>query len=129
MPDVVYTRLPGAGGRPPPDDPPSRQRHLLGGILELGETPEADKAREVLAETGIHVEVHEVTGGYENLPRDIVALSPRQAVRRHGASSRASPRPSVAHTGRGQRAHVGCLRGRAARCLGLHGPHLRSKDG
>ncbi len=31
-------------------------------------------AREVLEETGIHVEVDELTGVYKNLPRGIVAL-------------------------------------------------------
>ncbi|MFJ8729338.1 NUDIX hydrolase [Streptomyces bauhiniae] len=46
---------------------------LPGGILELDETPEAGVAREVL-ETGIYVEVNELTGVYKNLPRSIVAL-------------------------------------------------------
>ncbi|KOV95144.1 hypothetical protein ADL04_21605 [Streptomyces sp. NRRL B-3648] len=45
-----------------------------GGIFELNETPEAGVAREVLEETGIHVEVDELTGVYKNLTRGIVAL-------------------------------------------------------
>ncbi|MER6672022.1 NUDIX domain-containing protein [Streptomyces sp. NPDC000983] len=47
---------------------------LPGGVLELHETPEAGVAREVLEETGIHVEVDELTGVYKNLTRGIVAL-------------------------------------------------------
>ncbi|GHD17329.1 hypothetical protein GCM10010313_46540 [Streptomyces violarus] len=46
---------------------------LPGGILELDETPEAGVAREVLEETGIHVEVDELTGVYKNLTRGIVS--------------------------------------------------------
>ncbi|MCN9243139.1 NUDIX domain-containing protein [Streptomyces sp. RY43-2] len=47
---------------------------LPGGVLELRETPEAGVAREVLEETGIHVEVDELTGVYKNLARGVVAL-------------------------------------------------------
>ncbi|WP_316748207.1 NUDIX hydrolase [Streptomyces herbicida] len=47
---------------------------LPGGVLELEETPEAGVAREVLEETGIHVEVDELTGVYKNTTRGIVAL-------------------------------------------------------
>ncbi|WTU50703.1 NUDIX domain-containing protein [Streptomyces sp. NBC_00057] len=47
---------------------------LLGGVLELDETPEAGVVREVLEETGIHVEVDELTGVYKNTTRGIVAL-------------------------------------------------------
>ncbi|MFE5108567.1 NUDIX hydrolase [Streptomyces sp. NPDC056663] len=47
---------------------------LPGGVLELDETPEAGVAREVLEETGIHVEVDELTGVYKNTTRGIVAL-------------------------------------------------------
>ncbi|MER5856240.1 NUDIX hydrolase [Streptomyces sp. NPDC059688] len=47
---------------------------LPGGVLELTETPEAGVAREVLEETGIHVEVDELTGVYKNTTRGIVAL-------------------------------------------------------
>ncbi|WP_405712755.1 MULTISPECIES: NUDIX hydrolase [unclassified Streptomyces] len=38
------------------------------------ETPEAGVVREVLEETGIHVEVDELTGVYKNTTRGIVAL-------------------------------------------------------
>ncbi|WP_328377407.1 NUDIX domain-containing protein [Streptomyces sp. NBC_00440] len=47
---------------------------LPGGVLELDESPEAGVAREVLEETGIHVEVDELTGVYKNTIRGIVAL-------------------------------------------------------
>ncbi|MFJ6082738.1 NUDIX hydrolase [Streptomyces sp. NPDC092369] len=47
---------------------------LPGGVLELEETPEAGVVREVLEETGIHVEVDELTGVYKNTIRGIVAL-------------------------------------------------------
>ncbi|WP_304452476.1 NUDIX hydrolase [Nocardiopsis sp. YSL2] len=45
-----------------------------GGVLELNETPEEGVVREVLEETGIHVEVEQLTGVYKNMTRGIVAL-------------------------------------------------------
>lgn len=45
-----------------------------GGVLELGETFEEGVRREVLEETGIHVDVEHLSGAYKNLPRGIVAL-------------------------------------------------------
>ena len=45
-----------------------------GGVLELDETPQEGVAREVLEETGIHVEVGELTGVYKNMTRGIIAL-------------------------------------------------------
>ena len=45
-----------------------------GGVLELGETFEEGVKREVLEETGVHVEVGRLTGVYKNMPRGIVAL-------------------------------------------------------
>ncbi|MFE2539360.1 NUDIX hydrolase [Actinacidiphila glaucinigra] len=47
---------------------------LPGGVLELDETPEAGVRREVWEETGIHVEVDQLTGVYKNTTRGIVAL-------------------------------------------------------
>jgi ADP-ribose pyrophosphatase YjhB (NUDIX family) len=47
---------------------------LPGGVLELAESPEEGVAREVLEETGIRVEVDELTGVYKNTARGIVAL-------------------------------------------------------
>jgi 8-oxo-dGTP diphosphatase len=45
-----------------------------GGVLELDETFEEGVRREVVEETGIHVEVERLTGVYKNLPRQVVAL-------------------------------------------------------
>ncbi|MFD3685759.1 NUDIX hydrolase [Nocardiopsis sp. NPDC058631] len=45
-----------------------------GGVLELDETPEDGVVREVLEETGVHVEVEQLTGVYKNMARGIVAL-------------------------------------------------------
>ncbi|GAA3759105.1 NUDIX domain-containing protein [Salinactinospora qingdaonensis] len=47
---------------------------LPGGILELDELPEDGVRREVWEETGIHVEVDQLTGVYKNTTRGIVAL-------------------------------------------------------
>ncbi|MEU3693719.1 NUDIX hydrolase [Streptomyces narbonensis] len=45
-----------------------------GGVLELHEHPEQGAAREVLEETGMHVEVERLTGVYKNMTRGVVAL-------------------------------------------------------
>jgi 8-oxo-dGTP diphosphatase len=45
-----------------------------GGVLELDETVEDGLRREVLEETGLHIEVEALTGVYKNLTRGIVAL-------------------------------------------------------
>lgn len=47
---------------------------LPGGVLELEETPEEGVRREVLEETGIHVDVDELTGVYKNITLGVVAL-------------------------------------------------------
>ncbi|MGW3242784.1 NUDIX hydrolase [Streptomyces sp. NPDC001070] len=47
---------------------------LPGGVLELNEAPEDGIKREVWEETGIHVEVDQLTGVYKNTTRGIVAL-------------------------------------------------------
>lgn len=45
-----------------------------GGVLELDETPKEGVVREVLEETGVHVEVEQLTGVYKNMTRGVVAL-------------------------------------------------------
>jgi 8-oxo-dGTP diphosphatase len=45
-----------------------------GGVLELSETFEEGVRREVAEETGVHVEVGQLTGAYKNLTRGVVAL-------------------------------------------------------
>ncbi|MDA8370633.1 MAG: NUDIX domain-containing protein [Nocardiopsaceae bacterium] len=47
---------------------------LPGGVLEIAEAPEDGVTREVWEETGIHVEVDQLTGVYKNTTRGIVAL-------------------------------------------------------
>ncbi|WP_204367152.1 NUDIX hydrolase [Nocardiopsis salina] len=47
---------------------------LPGGVLELPETPEAGVCREIWEETGINVEIDQLTGVYKNTARGIVAL-------------------------------------------------------
>ncbi|BBX87960.1 NUDIX hydrolase [Mycolicibacterium aubagnense] len=45
-----------------------------GGVLELGESFEDGVRREVFEETGLQVEVQQLTGVYKNVSRGIVAL-------------------------------------------------------
>lgn len=47
---------------------------LPGGVLESGETANAGVVREVEEETGLVVEPVRLSGVYQNLPRDILAL-------------------------------------------------------
>ncbi|MFF5427027.1 MULTISPECIES: NUDIX hydrolase [unclassified Streptomyces] len=47
---------------------------LPGGVLELTEAPEEGVVREVWEETGIRVQVDELTGVYKNTTRGVVAL-------------------------------------------------------
>lgn len=45
-----------------------------GGVLELGETFDTGVRREVVEETGVHVDVDRLTGVYQNLTLGVVAL-------------------------------------------------------
>ena len=45
-----------------------------GGILELDEGPLDGLRREVLEETGLHIEPETLTGVYKNMPQGIIAL-------------------------------------------------------
>lgn len=47
---------------------------MPGGVLELGESFEEGVRREVTEETGMDVEVEQLTGVYKNMTRGIVAL-------------------------------------------------------
>lgn len=47
---------------------------LPGGVLELNESPEDGVRREVFEETGIRVEIDQLSGIYKNMTRGIVAL-------------------------------------------------------
>ncbi|MFI6576803.1 NUDIX hydrolase [Nocardiopsis sp. NPDC050513] len=59
------------------------------GVLGLDETPEEGVVREVLEETGIHVEVGPLTGVYKNMSRRVVALVFR--CKPSGGAARATP--------------------------------------
>jgi ADP-ribose pyrophosphatase YjhB (NUDIX family) len=45
-----------------------------GGVLELGETFEEGVRREVLEETGVHIQVERLTGVYKHMKMGVVAL-------------------------------------------------------
>lgn len=46
-----------------------------GGVLELDESPQEGVVREVLEETGVHVEPAKLVGVYKNMKRGIVSLA------------------------------------------------------
>ncbi len=103
---------------------------LPGGVLELTESPEAGVRREVLEETGIEVEVDELTGVYKNTTRGIVALvfrcKPSGGTERTSAESTAvawlTPEEVTA-----QMSEVYAIR--LLDALDDAGPHVRSHDG
>lgn len=70
------------------------QWQVPGGVLELGETFEEGVVREVLEETGVHVEVGRLTGIYKNLTIGVVAIVYRCAP--VGGSVTSSDEASVA---------------------------------
>ncbi|MCX5397075.1 NUDIX hydrolase [Streptomyces sp. NBC_00102] len=103
---------------------------LPGGILELHETPEAGVTREVLEETGIHVEIDELTGVYKNMTRGIVALVFR--CKPSGGTERTSSETTAVSwltpdevTDRMSEAYAV----RLLDALDGNGPHVRSHDG
>ncbi|WP_405439383.1 NUDIX domain-containing protein [Streptomyces avidinii] len=103
---------------------------LPGGVLELTEPPEAGVRREVLEETGIEVEVEELTGVYKNTTRGIVALvfrcKPTGGTERTSEESTAvawlTPEEISA-----QMSEVYAIR--LLDALDEAGPHVRSHDG
>ncbi|MFF3211085.1 NUDIX hydrolase [Streptomyces sp. NPDC002886] len=103
---------------------------LPGGVLELSEPPEAGVRREVLEETGIEVEVDELTGVYKNTTRGIVALvfrcKPSGGTERTSAESTAvawlTPEEVTA-----QMSEVYAIR--LLDALDDTGPHVRSHNG
>nr|WP_187279013.1 NUDIX domain-containing protein [Streptomyces lavendulae] len=103
---------------------------LPGGILELNETPEAGVAREVLEETGIHVEVDELTGVYKNLNRGIVALVFR--CKPSGGTERTSSESTAVSWLTPDEVSERMSEVFAVRLLDAldgNGPHVRSHDG
>ncbi|MEU5064063.1 NUDIX domain-containing protein [Streptomyces virginiae] len=103
---------------------------LPGGVLELTEAPEAGVRREVLEETGIEVEVQDLTGVYKNTTRGIVALvfrcEPTGGTERTSEESTAvawlTPDEVAA-----QMSEVYAIR--LLDALDEAGPHVRSHDG
>ncbi|UUU22178.1 NUDIX hydrolase [Streptomyces sp. DSM 40750] len=103
---------------------------LPGGILELDETPEAGVAREVLEETGIHIEVDELTGVYKNMTRGVVALVFRCKL--SGGTERTSSESSAVTWLTPDEVSERMAEVYAVRLLDAldgNGPHVRSHDG
>lgn len=103
---------------------------LPGGVLELTEAPEAGVAREVLEETGIHVEVDELTGVYKNTTRGIVALVFR--CKPSGGTERTSDESTAVDWLTPSEVKESMAEVYAIRLLDAldeSGPHVRSHDG
>ena len=103
---------------------------LPGGVLELTESPEAGVAREVLEETGIHVEVDELTGVYKNTTRGIVALVFR--CKPSGGTERTSDESTAVDWLTPAEVEERMAEVYAIRLLDAvdgNGPHVRSHDG
>ncbi|WP_328725614.1 NUDIX hydrolase [Streptomyces sp. NBC_00259] len=103
---------------------------LPGGVLELTEAPEDGVAREVWEETGIRVEVDELTGVYKNMTRGIVALvfrcKPSGGIERTSSESTAVDWLTPDEVAE-RMAEVYAVR--LLDALDGHGPHVRSHDG
>ncbi|GAA1506422.1 NUDIX domain-containing protein [Streptomyces albidochromogenes] len=103
---------------------------LPGGVLELSEAPEEGVRREVLEETGIHVEVDELSGVYKNTTRGIVALvfrcKPSGGVERTSDESTAVAWLTPEEVAE-RMSEVYAVR--LLDALDEEGPHVRSHDG
>jgi ADP-ribose pyrophosphatase YjhB (NUDIX family) len=103
---------------------------LPGGVLELAESPEAGVAREVFEETGIQVEVDELTGVYKNTNRGIVALvfrcKPSGGMERTSSESTAVAWLTPEQVAE-RMSEVYAIR--LLDALDGNGPHVRSHDG
>ncbi|MFD5422459.1 NUDIX hydrolase [Streptomyces sp. NPDC127069] len=103
---------------------------LPGGVMELAETPEDGVRREVLEETGIHVEVDQLTGVYKNITAGVVALVFR--CKPSGGTERLSGESTAVRWL--TRDEVAALMSevyavRLLDALDGNGPHVRSHDG
>jgi len=103
---------------------------LPGGVLELSEAPEEGVVREVWEETGVRVEVDELTGVYKNTARGILALVfrcwPSGGAERTSAESTAVDRLTPAEVEE-RMSEVYAVR--LLDALDGAGPHVRSHDG
>ncbi|WP_327162586.1 NUDIX hydrolase [Streptomyces zaomyceticus] len=103
---------------------------LPGGVLELAEAPEEGVAREVWEETGIRVEVEELTGVYKNTTRGIVALVFR--CKPSGGEERTSTESTAVEWLTPEEITARMTEVYAIRLLDAldeAGPHVRSHDG
>lgn len=103
---------------------------LPGGVLDLEETPQEGVRREVLEETGIEVDVSELTGIYKNMTRGVVALVFR--CKPSGGTERTSAETAAVdwltpEEVRERMAEVYAIR--LLDALDDNGPHVRSHDG
>ncbi|CAL9274550.1 hypothetical protein SUDANB5_03033 [Streptomyces sp. SudanB5_2050] len=99
-------------------------------MLELDEAPEAGVASEVLEETGIHVEVDELTGAYKNMTRGVVALVFR--CKPSGGTERTSSESTAVSWLTPDEVSERMTEVYAVRLLDAldgNGPHVRSHDG
>lgn len=103
---------------------------LPGGVLELSETPEDGVAREVWEETGIRVEVDQLSGVYKNTTRGIVALVFR--CKPSGGAERTSDESTAVAWLTPEEVAERMSEVYAVRLLDAldgDGPHVRSHDG
>ncbi|MFF4370460.1 NUDIX hydrolase [Streptomyces sp. NPDC001594] len=103
---------------------------LPGGVLELAETPENGVRREVLEETGIHVEVDHLTGVYKNTTAGVVALVFR--CKASGGTERLSRETTAVQWLTPEEVVDRMSEVYAVRLLDAldgNGPHVRSHDG
>ncbi|MGW1136389.1 NUDIX hydrolase [Streptomyces zhihengii] len=103
---------------------------LPGGVLELTEAPEEGVVREVWEETGVRVEVDELTGVYKNTTRGIVALVFR--CKPSGGAERTSDESTAVEWLTPQQVSERMTEVYAVRLLDAvdgAGPHVRSHDG
>ncbi len=101
-----------------------------GGVLELHETPQEGVVREVLEETGVHVEVEQLTGIYKNMTRGVVALVFR--CKPSGGEARATSEATAVEwlTPDEIHAHMGEVYAiRLLDALDTSNPHVRTHDG
>ncbi|WP_262391243.1 NUDIX hydrolase [Nocardiopsis sp. CNR-923] len=101
-----------------------------GGVLELEETPEEGVVREVLEETGIHVEVEQLTGVYKNMARGIIALVFR--CKPSGGEARVTPEATAVEwlTPDEVKKHMGeVYEIRLLDAIDPNCPHVRNHDG
>ncbi|MFJ6853713.1 NUDIX hydrolase [Streptomyces sp. NPDC091271] len=103
---------------------------LPGGVLELEESPEAGVSREVWEETGINVEVDQLTGVYKNTSRGVVAMVFR--CKPSGGTERTSDESTAVEWLTPEQITERMSEVYAIRLLDAldeTGPHVRSHDG